>query len=273
MPFLDRDGVSIFYTDEGSGPAVLLIHGWLCDSHDWSFQIPVLLDHGFRVIAMDLRGHGRSSAPTDVSYSMFALAEDAHALLQHAGAGPAVVLSHSLGGVVASILAVEHAADVAALVVVQPFYFAAAPPVLAILDDLRRANAEAARRMAADFFRGLMYTPRTPAWLKTWSLRRSASASHTSILGCLEGLAEVCGKVTGPSDEAVAYLRRRHHAPRLIACCMPGAQDFEEKLGLEEGRDECYYFTEGVFSHMVEVDRFNELMVQWLIKHGKTSKP
>ncbi|KAH8651451.1 Alpha/Beta hydrolase protein [Xylariales sp. PMI_506] len=272
MPYLDHDGVSLFYTDEGTGPAVLLIHGWLCDSHDWSFQIPALLDHGFRVVAMDLRAHGRSTAPRETaSCSMAIMAEDAHALLRHLGLGSVVVLAHSMGGTVASVLAVEHPEDVRALIVVQPIYFTDAPPVLAFLDAVREADAEAARRLVVDIFRRFMFTPRTPAWLRTWSLRRNAGASHLSILGCLEGIAEVNGKITGPSEQAVAYLRRRHHAPRLIACCMPGAQDFEERLGLEEGRDECYYFEEGVFSHIVEAERFNDLLTKWLIKQGMTA--
>ncbi|MGW0705832.1 alpha/beta fold hydrolase [Streptomyces sp. NPDC002643] len=41
----------------------MLLHGWACGSHDWSRQIPGLLTHGYRVIALDHRGHGRSSAP------------------------------------------------------------------------------------------------------------------------------------------------------------------------------------------------------------------
>lgn len=272
MPFLDHDGVSIFYTDEGSGPAVLLIHGWLCDSHDWSFQIPALLERGFRVIAMDLRGHGRSSAPKAASYSPIAMAGDAHALVRHVGAGPVAVLAHSLGGNVASVLAAEHAADVRALAIVQPIYFTARPPVLDMLDDLRRADAEGARQLAVDLYRRVMFTPRTPAWLRAWTLRRVAGSSHESVLDCLEGLAEVSGKITGPSDEAVEYLRRRHHAPRLIVCCMPGAQDFEEKLGLVEGRDECCSFNEGVFSHIVEAEKFNDTVMQWLVKQGMGSQ-
>src|SRR3546814_15435277 len=49
----------LFYTEAGNGKNVMLLHGWTCDSHDWSWQLPAL-ESKYRVVAVDLRGHGRS---------------------------------------------------------------------------------------------------------------------------------------------------------------------------------------------------------------------
>ena len=61
----DVGALRMFFTDEGSGdPPLLFVHGYTCDSHDWSWQLSHFA-RSHRVIAVDLRGHGRSSAPED----------------------------------------------------------------------------------------------------------------------------------------------------------------------------------------------------------------
>ena len=63
MAFADIRDVRLFFTDEGDGgPPLLFVHGYTCDSHDWSWQLPHFAADR-RVIAVDLRGHGRSTAP------------------------------------------------------------------------------------------------------------------------------------------------------------------------------------------------------------------
>jgi len=63
MSFAELDGVELLFTDEGGGQApMLFVHGFACDSHDWSWQLAHFAAR-FRVIALNLRGHGRSSAP------------------------------------------------------------------------------------------------------------------------------------------------------------------------------------------------------------------
>ncbi|HKF69310.1 MAG TPA: alpha/beta fold hydrolase, partial [Vicinamibacterales bacterium] len=64
------DGMTIHSTATGSGRAtVVLVHGWTCDSSSWDAQVPVLSKH-YRVITLDLPGHGRSGAPKDGKFSM-----------------------------------------------------------------------------------------------------------------------------------------------------------------------------------------------------------
>jgi pimeloyl-ACP methyl ester carboxylesterase len=64
MPYRDINGTSLFFTvEDGTASDVLLVHGGGCDSHDWSWEVPRLAERGRRVIAVDLRGHGRSGVP------------------------------------------------------------------------------------------------------------------------------------------------------------------------------------------------------------------
>jgi pimeloyl-ACP methyl ester carboxylesterase len=115
------DGTRLFYTDAGQGRPVLLLHGWTCDVTDWSWQAPEL-EPRYRVLTVDQRGHGHSDAPRG-SYRPQVLADDAAALLQAVAPGQAaVVFGHSMGGVVASALAVRHPELVAGLVLVDPQY-------------------------------------------------------------------------------------------------------------------------------------------------------
>jgi pimeloyl-ACP methyl ester carboxylesterase len=60
---LEVNGVSLHAEDHGKGTPVLLIHGWPDSAHLWRHQIPCLTGHGFRAIAPDMRGFGRSSRP------------------------------------------------------------------------------------------------------------------------------------------------------------------------------------------------------------------
>ena len=110
------DGVEIAYSVSGAGEPVILLHCWACSSTFWREQIPTLAET-HQVIAADFRGHGASSAP-DAGYSLEQLAHDIHTLIEHLGFGRAVVVGHSMGGMVAQQLAISHPADVKGLVLV-----------------------------------------------------------------------------------------------------------------------------------------------------------
>ena len=66
MATIERDGVEIYYEAQGSGPAVLLSHGYGATSQMWAGQLPALATE-WRVIAWDMRGHGRTDSPEDPS--------------------------------------------------------------------------------------------------------------------------------------------------------------------------------------------------------------
>ena len=66
------NGIDMFVTEQGSGPLVLLCHGWPELSHSWRHQLPALADAGYHAVAPDMRGFGRTSAPESAdAYSIF----------------------------------------------------------------------------------------------------------------------------------------------------------------------------------------------------------
>jgi non-heme chloroperoxidase len=92
-----KDGVDIFYKDWGSGQPVVFSHGWPLSSDDWDPQMMFFLDKGFRVIAHDRRGHGRSTQ-TATGHDMDHYADDLAALTEHLNLKNAVHVGHSTGG-------------------------------------------------------------------------------------------------------------------------------------------------------------------------------
>ena len=92
-----KDGVEIFYKDWGSGQPMVFSHGWPLSSDDWDAQMMFFLDKGFRVIAHDRRGHGRSSQVA-TGHDMDHYAADLAALTEHLNLKDAIHVGHSTGG-------------------------------------------------------------------------------------------------------------------------------------------------------------------------------
>lgn len=115
MPYIDRDGVKVYYEDHGSGPAVLLTHGYSATSEMWKGQVAAFQDR-YRVITWDMRGHGRTDSPEDQSlYSEAATCDDIAAILRHLGVQRAVIGGLSLGGYMSMAFNVRHSEMVRAL--------------------------------------------------------------------------------------------------------------------------------------------------------------
>jgi non-heme chloroperoxidase len=92
-----KDGVTIYFKDWGKGEPIVFSHGWPLSSDDWDAQMMFFLNHGFRVIAHDRRGHGRSSQTAD-GHDMDHYADDLAALTAHLDLKGAVHVGHSTGG-------------------------------------------------------------------------------------------------------------------------------------------------------------------------------
>ncbi|CAB5285068.1 MULTISPECIES: alpha/beta fold hydrolase [Burkholderia] len=94
-----KDGVQIFYKDWGprDAPVIFFHHGWPLSADDWDAQMLFFLSHGYRVIAHDRRGHGRSSQVWD-GHDMDHYADDVAAVVDHLGVQGAVHVGHSTGG-------------------------------------------------------------------------------------------------------------------------------------------------------------------------------
>lgn len=92
-----RDGTTIYYKDWGSGPAITFSHGWPLNSDMWDAQMLFLANQGFRVVAHDRRGHGRSSQATSGN-DMNGYADDLAALIEALDLEGITMVGHSTGG-------------------------------------------------------------------------------------------------------------------------------------------------------------------------------
>ena len=106
MPDLMLNGCRLHYTDQGQGPAVLLIHGLGSSGRDWEHQLPALLPH-YRVLTLDMRGHGASDKPPR-GYSIKAFAEDCRAFIEQMQLERPHIVGISMGGMIAFQLATDH---------------------------------------------------------------------------------------------------------------------------------------------------------------------
>jgi pimeloyl-ACP methyl ester carboxylesterase len=118
MPKINRDGVNIHYEIHGSGPPLLLTHGYSSTSQMWQGQIEALSKR-HTLILWDMRGHGQSDYPVDASaYSEALTVADINALLDAAGADKAIIGGLSLGGYMSLAFYRAHPKRVRALLII-----------------------------------------------------------------------------------------------------------------------------------------------------------
>lgn len=276
MPLFTHAGADIFYTvhkpstapenepsnKNHSTPPILLLHGWTCDSHDWNMQIPSLLSRGHTLILADLRGHGRSSAP-DTTYSFEELALDISALLQHLDLGePVIAFGHSLGSVLVHQLAIMSPDLVRALVLVDPVY-GREPTPPEIVEQLLSNPAE----ITIGYFKAVMYTDRSPPWIRIWHERR--------VLGTPP---HVIGRTiwelnTSPRNwcpkESTREILKDIKVPRLAfygTLLGEDGAEFERSLGVDEAKGDEVVFWQGHghWLHQEDPERFNTIVDGWL---------
>ena len=131
------NGIRLAYAEAGAGPLVLLVHGWPETAHSWRHQMRALAEAGYRAVAPDMRGYGESDVPDAIEdYTILHLVGDLVGLLDHLGAGEAVVVGHDWGAPVAwhaALLRPDRFRAVAAMSVAHTLR-----PVHAPLATLRR---------------------------------------------------------------------------------------------------------------------------------------
>lgn len=107
--YADLGDVRLHYVEAGEGPLVVLLHGFPQTHHMWRFQIPALVEAGFRVVAPDMRGYNLSDKPDGVEkYRVHELARDVEHLILHLGEEKAAVVGHDWGAIVAWFVAMQY---------------------------------------------------------------------------------------------------------------------------------------------------------------------
>jgi pimeloyl-ACP methyl ester carboxylesterase len=125
-------GVRLRYTEVGSGPLLILVHGYLVSGRCWSRVLPALSEK-FRCVMPDLPGFGESEKPGDFNYTREGFAEILLDLMAGLDAPRANVCGHSMGGAVAMTLAAEHPERVEKLAVINSVSYPFTPPFSARL--------------------------------------------------------------------------------------------------------------------------------------------
>lgn len=242
------DGVSIFFKDWGPRDAqpIVFHHGWPLSSDDWDAQMLFFLQHGYRVVAHDRRGHGRSQQVSD-GHDMDHYAADAAAVVEHLDLRNAVHIGHSTGGGEVARYVARHGipgGSVAKAVLV-----AAVPPTmvqtdaypdglpLSVFEGFREALAENRARFFRDVAEGPFYgfnrpgADPDPAVVDNWwrqGMMGSAKAhfdgiaafSETDQTEDLKAMTVPTLVLAGDDDQVVPY----RHGAELQAKLLPDAQ-------------------------------------------------
>ena len=233
----------------------MFVHGWTCDSSSWTGQVPAFAKK-YRVITLDLPGHGKSGSPKDGKFSMDLFARAVEAVRAEAKAERIVLVGHSMGAPVIRQYARLHPQRVAGLVAVDgPLDMRGFPPPEiqpgAAADD-RRRRAEGARRM----IRG-MFTPQTPVPLQKQIL--------SMMLGAPEATAN--GAMAAMFDPSLALEHDVIKAPALAVFAgtaqVPNVQTTKE---IFPNYESAQIAGTGHFLMMEKPDEFNRLLTAFLDK-------
>jgi len=180
------DGMKIHSTSSGKGPkTIVLVHGWTCDDTSWSAQVPVLSKH-YRVITLDLPGHGQSESPKDGKFSMDLFARAIEAVRAERRIDKIALVGHSMGTPVIRQYARLYPQHVAALVIVDGVVIppaqsarAATPPL-----DLQQLVTPGGLKMRQGMIEG-MFTPKTPADVQERVLKMMLAAPPATAAGAM----------------------------------------------------------------------------------------
>jgi non-heme chloroperoxidase len=194
-----NDGVDIYYKDWGlrNAQPIMFHHGWPLSSDDWDTQMLYFVAKGYRVVAHDRRGHGRSSQVSD-GHDMDHYAADVSAIIEHLKLRDAIHIGHSTGGGEATRYVARHGKDrVAKLVLI-----GAVPPImvktpanpgglpLEVFDGLRQQLAANRAQFYLEFASGPFYSYNRPgakpsqAVVENWwrqGMMGGAKAQHDGI--------------------------------------------------------------------------------------------
>jgi len=273
-----KDGAEIYYKDWGTGQPVVLSHGWPLSSGAWAGQMLFLAQHGYRAIAHDRRGHGRSSQ-TSSGNDMNTYADDLAAVIDHLDVKNAVLVGHSTGGgEVARYIGRYGTKRVDKAVLI-----AAVPPLLLKTD----ANAEGLPREVFDGLRSSLVKDPSQFY-KDFAVmfyganRAGAKVSQGmldqfwlwSMQGSLKSIYE-CIKAFSETDFTEDL--KKFDVPTLVLHgeddqIVPVKDSAKKSAKLIPDAKEIYYPGGAHGITATQPDRINADLLEFLKKSGKTSK-
>jgi pimeloyl-ACP methyl ester carboxylesterase len=177
------DGIALHSASRGVGPkTIILVHGWTCDDTTWEAQVPALAKQ-YRVVTLDLPGHGKSGSPKDGQFSMELFAKAVEAVRSETKAEKVVLVGHSMGTPVVVQYARMFPQHTAALVFVDGLVRIGVGTGSA--PDPAQFTGTAGRKARENMIRGMFSTSTTPA-MQTHILNMMLGAPEATAVGAMK---------------------------------------------------------------------------------------
>jgi pimeloyl-ACP methyl ester carboxylesterase len=253
------DGHRVYYEVTGSGePAVVLIHGWTCDSTFWRMQTPEFAK-SFRVLALDLPGHGRSDKP-DVTYDLKLFSRGVLAAMDAAKVPRAVLVTHSMGTSVARQVIADAPKRVAALLTVDGSVIRNPPEsLLAKVKEwsstMKGSGGPAVRRQ---FIEGMFSAATTPEVRKHILDGMLATPEHVAASAMEQSVGSAIWNGNERVDIPVMAVNQKRNSQRT----RPAHQEVFANLEYVEMEGA------GHFLHMERPAEFNKIAIDFIRKSG-----
>jgi pimeloyl-ACP methyl ester carboxylesterase len=203
---------------DGSLTPIVLVHGWCCDHTYFAPQFEHFAERGHTVVAVDLRGHGRSDKP-EGDYAMGVFADDLAWLAGELDLEPAVYVGHSMGGVVAFELAITHPDVPAAIVMIDSPVARTAASRAGMPVFLEELRAPDYRTAISEYVETALFLPTDEAERKAEILERMPETDRHVMVAAFEGMRDFDpeeGRVEVPSLYIAADDRPLSDLPHLF---------------------------------------------------------
>jgi sigma-B regulation protein RsbQ len=202
------DGGKVHFTQYGTGPkTVMFVHGWTCNESSWSAQVPAF-EKDYRVVTIDLPGHGKSEFPKDKALSLDIFARAIEAVREEVKADKVVLVGHSMGAAVIGQYAVKYPQHVAALVAVDgQFVFGGTPRA----GNADRFRGEAGLKARETMINGMLTTATPEIKEKVLKMMLTDTPERTAVEAMLamSGPRETGGPFDFPGLGVYAGRRNR----------------------------------------------------------------
>jgi pimeloyl-ACP methyl ester carboxylesterase len=183
------DGLKIHSSTAGTAShTVVLVHGWTCDETSWAAQVPELTKQKYRVVTLDLPGHGKSGSPADGKFSMDLFARAVEAVREEVKADRIVLVGHSMGAPVIRQYARLYPQHVAGLVAVDgPLVMNGPPPQREGAPPFPQVTGPDGLKARETMIRS-MFTPQTPPALQQQILAMMLKAPEATAGGAMAAI-------------------------------------------------------------------------------------
>lgn len=273
LRFVDANGLRFGYLQQGTGPLVLLLHGFPDTAHTWDRTMAGLADAGFRAVAPFMRGYAPTQIPADGAYDIDTLGHDVLALIDALGGKPAIVVGHDWGASAAYASAALAPSRVRLLVALALPHPRSMKPTLKLAWALRHF-LQLRRRRAADHVRRDEFALVDELWRRwspAWTVVPASETAHVKLAfrepGCLEA---ALGYYRALGFRQPASLEAPIEVPTIA---FAGEQDviptraYERARRWFSGRYEVVPMPGGHFAHREHPGRFVLELVRALREH------